>query len=368
MEIAITAIGTANPPYKKSQQEAAELIAEMLHLKPSEKRFLKSIYAATGIEYRHSVLADYCRPREEFEFFPNKVDALFPSTAKRMEIYKKHAIEIALAAIKNCFACADIQKKTITHVITVSCTGMYAPGIDIEIIQKLNLSTNIKRTAVNFMGCYGAFNAIKLADAICRADGNAKVLVVCVELCTIHFQKSNHLSDMVANAIFADGAAAIIVEKAHSQTNKCFTLKSFYCDLLPRSHDEMAWTIADSGFDMVLSAYVPELIQSGIFSFVEKLLASYQLKLEQIDFFAIHPGALKILRACEEALQISPTANRYAYQVLRNFGNMSSATILFVLKEIWEDIQQLDHQKNIFSCAFGPGLTLESMLLETHCV
>jgi len=358
-------MGTANPPHIHPQGNLAELLAASLALKPAERRLLKSVYKATGIEQRYSVLNDYT-PSNEVEFFPSNPDTPFPSTAARMKIYRENAIHLALAAIEN-MGSQELHK--ITHVITVSCTGMYAPGIDIEIIQTLKLNTNIKRTAINFMGCYGAFNAIKVADAICKADPSAVVLIVCVEICTIHFQKGMSLDNIVANSIFADGAGAILIQaQPESSHKKHLILDAFYCDLLPQTEQAMAWEIADSGFDIVLSSYVPEIINQGIEKFFQKLLTQEKLLLSDIDFFAIHPGGIKILQACEKALNITPVHNQYSYNILRQYGNMSSVTILFVLKAIWDDLTLQDHHKNIFSCAFGPGLTLESMLLKTHHV
>lgn len=368
MEIAITAIGTANPPYKRAQLETAELITASLNLKQSEKRLLKSVYRATGIEYRHSVLPDYCRTPGQFEFFPNDPESLFPTTSARMRIYKENALKLALTAIENCVQTLDnFNIQEVTHLITISCTGMYAPGIDIEIVQHLNLNSSTKRTTINFMGCYGAFNGIKVAEAICKAEQNAKVLVVCVELCTIHFQKNMSLDNILSNAIFSDGAAAVLIE-AQQKHKKCFRLDAFYCDLLPQTNQEMAWHIADNGFDIVLSSYIPEVIESGIANFTNNLLNKYKLNMSNIDLYAIHPGGIKVLQACEKSLKITEELNKYSYQVLREFGNMSSATVLFVLKAIWNDIKHNDHNKTIFSCAFGPGLTLESMLLRTHYV
>lgn len=364
----ISAIGTANPAYRQNQTTAAEIVSTILNLDAVQKRLLKSIYKSTGIEYRHSVLSDSCKKFGEFEFFPNELDAEFPSTAQRMKIYKDNALDLALAAIKNCLdQLKDFNPQQITHVITVSCTGMYAPGIDIEIIQKLNLNSNVKRTAINFMGCYGAFNGIKVADALCKSESNAKVLVVCVELCTIHFQKKSDIDNIVANAIFADGAACVLIESELEQ-KKCFGLEAFHCDLLPQTSQEMAWHIADSGFDMILTSYVPEAIESGIAIFLQKLIAQTNLAVSDIDFFAIHPGGLKILQACQQSLSTSAEQNKYSYDVLREYGNMSSATVLFVLKKIWDDIANTDNLKNIFSCAFGPGLTLESMMLKIKYV
>ncbi len=367
MDIAITAIGTANPPYKRSQREAAELVVAGLNLKTAERRLLKSLYKSTGIEYRHSVLSDYVKEPGQFEFFPNDPNQPYPSTAQRMQIYKDSAIHLALDAIENCLSGIEFEISAITHLITVSCTGMYAPGIDIEIVQTLGLNPSTKRTAINFMGCYGAFNAIKVADAICKSSPEAHVLIVCVELCTIHFQNNIKMDNMISNAIFADGAAAALVQ-AKPKANKYFCLSHFYCDLLPQTSKEMAWHIADSGFDIVLSTYVPEVIESVIANFMKRLLQNSTLAPSDIDFYAIHPGGLKILQACEKALNISKEQNKYAYQILNDYGNMSSATILFLLKALFNDLNTANHHKNIFSCAFGPGLTLESMILRVHYV
>jgi len=367
MDIALLAIGTALPPYKLSQEEIGELISCGFHLSPAEKRLLKAIYRASGIQFRFSVLSDCVKLPGQFEFFPNHPQGLFPSTAARMQIYKQNALQLALAAIENCLAKLDgIDKKEITHLITVSCTGMYAPGIDIELVQHLQLPSSTKRTTINFMGCYGAFNGMKVADSICRAEPKAKVLVVCVELCTIHFQRKMGLDNLVSNAIFADGAAAVLIQAQPVAEKKYFRFQHFYCDLLPQTSRDMAWEIADSGFDIVLSSYVPEAIHSGIAAFVQRLLVHSKMKRNEFDFFAIHPGGIKILQACEQALNITKEQNKSAYQVLQNYGNMSSATILFVLQELWSELTSTDHHKNIFCCAFGPGLTLESMVLKAH--
>jgi alpha-pyrone synthase len=363
---AITAIGTANPPFKQLQALTADLIIASLQLKPAEKRLLKFVYRATGIEQRHSVLSDYCKSPGELEFFPNQPGEVFPSTAKRMQLYKDNALGLAMTAIENCLSqLSDFAASDMTHLITVSCTGMYAPGLDIEIVQQLGFATSTKRTAINFMGCYGAFNALKVAEAICLADANANVLIVSVELCTIHFQEAMDMDNIIANAIFADGAAAVLVQATPRQ-QKYFTLNLFHNDLLPQTQKEMAWHIGDFGFDIRLSSYVPEIIESGIADFMLGFLHKHNMQPADIEFYAIHPGGLKILEACESALNISKEHNQYSYQVLRQYGNMSSATVLFVLKEIWQAVTTEDHNKNIFSCAFGPGLTLEAMMLKTH--
>ena len=352
MQSAITAIGIANPPYRRAQHEVAELIADGFHLNPVQKKILKRIYTSSGIEQRHSVLIDYSKEPGEFEFFPNDPAADFPTTAQRMAVYKANALALALAAIDDCLSeprplggvadgetrpngrGSDRSKVDITHVITVSCTGMYAPGIDIEIVQHLNLAPSTQRTSINFMGCYGAFNGMKVADSICKADPNASVLLVCVELCSIHIQKSFTLDNIISNAIFADGAAAVLIQ-AQPTNQPHLSFESFYCDIMPQTIKEMAWHIGDSGFDMVLTAYVPEAIKSGIAAFADTLLTQSRLSFSDIDYFAIHPGGLKILQACETSLNITQHDNRFSYDVLRQYGNMSSATVVFVLKQIY---------------------------------
>jgi alpha-pyrone synthase len=362
----MTAIGTANPRYGQNQGDTVAFLAEALGLSRAERRLFKSVYAATGIERRYSVLGDFLLQKGEFSFFPNDEQSAFPSTAQRMNIYKQHALPLAKAAIADCLSqLKDFALDSITHLITVSCTGMYAPGIDIELVQQLGLRSTTKRTTVNFMGCYGAFNALKIADAVCRSDQRAVVMVVCVEICSIHFQENMSLDNIIANAIFSDGAAAVIIEP-EAKSSKQLAIEKFHSDILPDTNQHMAWHIGDKGFDIVLSQYVSSLIESGIPVFLRDLFRSEKISVSDIDIFAIHPGGIKILEACEAALNIDKSHNQHAYDVLSQYGNMSSATILFVLKSIMSSLSKLDHDKRILSCAFGPGLTIESMLLRVE--
>jgi predicted naringenin-chalcone synthase len=213
------------------------------------------------------------------------------------------------------------------------------------------------------MGCYGAFNGLKMADTICRANANAKVLIVCVELCTLHFQKKMDEDFLLSNALFADGAAAVLIEGKANQNAKSLALKSFFCDLYFEGKQDMAWQIGDFGFEMTLTSYIPKLIKSGIKALIDKLLQDAGLTNTDINLYAMHPGGKAILEAIEKALNITEKENEYAYSILKDYGNMSSATVLFVLEKILKDTQNLKGQ-NILSCAFGPGLTLESMILK----
>jgi alpha-pyrone synthase len=363
----ITAIGTATPRYQFTQSAIADFMIRAMQLDEPEARKLRALYRATGIESRYSVLPDYGRTGD-YEFYANTADlSPLPSTRKRLEVFRKHAVALSCEAARRALHSVDV--KDITHLIVVSCTGLYAPGLDIDVIKSLGLRADIQRTCVNFMGCYAAFNALKLADSFCGNQPDAKVLIICTELCSLHFQNENTQDNMLANALFGDGSASVIVE---GRTRKGLNLKPeiFRCDLAIDGEDDMAWTVGDLGFEMKLSAYVPDIIKSGIRDLTTKLLTNISkdpgghVGLSDVTYFSIHPGGKKILEVIEAELGVTKAQNVYAYDVLRKYGNMSSPTVVFVLQELCKNLNGIDHNKKILSFAFGPGLTLESMLLS----
>jgi predicted naringenin-chalcone synthase len=361
----ITAIATATPPNRITQTDIAAFMEKTMLLNNGERRKLKTIFRSSGIAYRHSVLPDYSRT-QGFEFFPEEGVDVFPTTKERLEIFRKTALPLSIKAAKKIFE-GTVAPKDITHLVVVCCTGMYAPGLDIELVGALGLKNTVNRTAINFMGCYAAFSALKIADAFCKVDHDAKVLVICTELCSLHFQRQGTDDNLLANALFADGCAAVLVEgKSVSQLQ--LELEGFHNDLAPDGNDDMAWSIGDLGFEMKLSAYVPEKIRRGIASLTESLLKKISKKVADIQHFAIHPGGIKILEVIEEELNIHKEKNNAAYHVLRNYGNMSSPTVLFVLDELIRSFTTKDISKNILSFAFGPGLTMESMVLKIKSV
>ena len=365
MSTYISSIGTAVPQYESKQQDIASFMAKAHNLDEAQGRKLKSLYRATQIDTRYSVLQDYTTKQEAYSFFPNTSDLEpFPTTAKRMSVYRKEAIKLSRDAIQNCLTnMPEMAYSEITHLITISCTGMYAPGLDIELVQELNLRPNTMRTAINFMGCYAAFNGLKVADAICKADKKAKVLMVAVELCTLHFQKEYSNDNLFANALFADGAAAVVLESNPAQ-KPALSIERFSCVLDENSSEDMAWKIGDHGFEMRLSAYVPSVIQKGINNLSNQLLEGIDLSHDEIDYYAIHPGGKKILDVIQQELGLDPDDTCVSREVLRKYGNMSSPTVLFVLQSILNKVSPDDHSKHIMTFAFGPGLTMESALLK----
>lgn len=360
----ITAIGIATPLHRFSQPTIAEFMLRAMKLNNGDGRKLKTVFRASGIKYRYSVLEDYGRTKD-FTFYPDTFDLEpFPGTEKRLQIFKKHALKLSLASfidMKKSYP--DLKVNSITHVIVVCCTGMYAPGLDIDLVTALKLPSTVERTAINFMGCHAAFNALKVADAWCRSREDAKVLVVCTELCSLHFQRAATDDNFLANALFADGSASLLVENSSDSQLK-LKMEDFHSDLSTEGSSDMAWTIGDVGFEMRLSSYIPDLIRKDISGLTDSLLKKISANLSDIDHFAIHPGGLKILQVIEEELKIDKKQNEAAYHVLKNYGNMSSPTVLFVLKEVLGKLTDANHGERILSVAFGPGLTMESMILK----
>ena len=360
----ITAIGTANPAYRFSQSIIADFMLRAMKLNNGDERKLKTIFRSSGIEYRYSVLQDYGKVRD-FTFYADTADLEpFPRTEKRLQVFRGNALALSVASFRDMAkAFPHFGPRDITHLVVVCCTGMYAPGLDIDLVNTLELSSTVQRTAINFMGCHASFNALKIADAVCRSNSAAKVLIVCTELCSLHFQRAASDDNLLANALFGDGSAAVLIE-GNSRSRLKLRLEEFHSELAPEGLSDMAWTIGDMGFEMRLSSYVPDLIKKGIAGLANSLLKKISLSLSDIRYFAIHPGGKKILQVIEDELKIDKTSNRPAYHVLKNYGNMSSPTVLFVLKEIVMNINGQDEGQRVLSFAFGPGLTLESMVLK----
>lgn len=357
----ITAIATANPPHKLSQEAATAFMLRSMQLGTEDARKLMILFRASGIETRYSMLEDYGRS-ENFTFYTNTptLDP-FPSTKKRNEAYQLYAPLLSTEAANKALKQSGVAARDITHLITVSCTGMYAPGLDIDLVDSLQLPLHVQRTNINFMGCYAAFNALKAADAFCNSGSDVKVLVVCTELCSLHFQKENTEDNLLANALFSDGSAAVIVE-ASPHVSRCLHITAYHSQLARQGNKDMAWNIGDQGFEMKLSSYVPDVIRSGIKELTTTLLAKLRLTIGEIQHLAIHPGGKRILETIEQELGLQKEQNQWAYYVLRNYGNMSSPTVLFVLKEIMDRLEKKNDKESVLSFAFGPGLTLESMV------
>lgn len=330
-------------------------------LDDSEKRKLKFLYDHSGIDKRYSVIKDYGIPAADRQFIPVERDLPFPSLEKRMEIYDREAVSVSKKAI---LACLDnlITPQQVTHLITVSCTGMSAPGLDLQLMGDMELSPNIFRTSVNFMGCYAAIHALKLAKMICDSTANANVVIVTTELCTLHFQKEYTIDNAASSLLFADGCAAVLISNCVTSPD-ALSLRGFYSHVAQKGKADMAWQLSSKGFLMTLSGYVPQLIQEDINTLVEAAVAHNGLSLADITHWCIHPGGKRILDVIQKQLQLPDNALACSRDVLRRFGNMSSPTVLFVLKEMMYNRES--SPARILGMAFGPGLTMETFIAES---
>lgn len=357
----IVAIGTALPHHKHRQLDILKFMLNAYQPEADDRRKISLLYERSGIESRYSVIPDFSSDISDRQFFRKTLDMEpFPGLDQRMDLYNGHATELSIDAITNCLG-SNHKSAEITSLITVSCTGMSAPGLDISVMEQLRLPSNIQRSSVNFMGCYAAIHALKMADNICRANPKEKVLIVCTELCTIHFQKDCEMDSIASGLLFGDGSAAALVS-GDDNSDEGVSIRHFYSEVALNGQQDMAWNLSQKGFLMRLSSYIPQLLQAGISPLLQNALNAGGLTRNDITRWAIHPGGKKILENIKTELQLTSDDVKVSFDVLRRFGNMSSPTILFVLKDI---ISQLNSNKEkIFAAAFGPGLTMETLILE----
>lgn len=359
MAVYIHAIETLTPEHRYAQEFVADMMRRWTK-DTKARRYIDKIYQESGIDTRHSVVDDF-DSNQDGSFFcrDNHGEPLEPSTATRNTLYTKHSKPMFAGVAERLLTGAEgFSRADVTHVITVSCTGFYNPGPDLQIVQSLNLRPETERYHLGFMGCYGAFPAMRMAKQFCEANENAVVLVVCLEFCTLHLQLNTDVDSIIANSLFADGAAGILVS-AQKPSNRAIKIESYASAILPEGAADMAWTIGDRGFDMVLSKYVSKIIGLNVRELVSELLAKHHLSLEEMDTWAIHPGGKSILDRVQQALELESEQIQDSRAVLREFGNMSSATVLFVLKRIFER----KTNERIGLMAFGPGLSVESAMV-----
>jgi predicted naringenin-chalcone synthase len=349
------------PPYKHEQYTICSFADNIYSNDKTESRKLKYLYRHSGIQTKYSVIPDYSLPPGDRQFYSTSPDLEpFPDLEKRMKWYADNAAMLSVKTIQKCID-GKINKEDITHLITVSCTGMSAPGLDLEIMEAMELPRNIFRTSVNFMGCYAAIHALKSADLICKAQPGANIIIVCTELCTLHFQKENSIDNITSTLLFADGCAAALVQQKGTAL-KGITINNFFSDVAFKGKNDMSWKLSSKGFLMTLSGYVPDLVEEDFDALVTKVLQNASLNKTDITHWCIHPGGKKILEAIEKSISLPPDSLHYSYEILRDYGNMSSPTILFVLQKIFDELQNdpQPNRSNIFAAAFGPGLTMET--------
>lgn len=361
---AILALGTAVPPYKASQENIFAWVADSFAEQPTIVRWLRSLYACSGIEQRYTCIEDFLKPVAESRFAPGQELAKVATTRERMAIYERESVKLAEEAVAATLADMgpELPPQTvlnsITHLVTISCTGFFAPGLDLALVRTLGLPSTIGRTMIGFMGCSAMFNGLRTAHQIVQADPRARVLVVSVELCSLHIQPGTQRENLISASLFADGASACIVGMPDRKTSAIFSLDVLHTEVKPDTDEEMVWQIGDYGFELKLSPRIPKHLGS-----VAPALQAALFPDAPPAFCAIHPGGPAILDELEQMLHLAPDQLEHSRAVLRNYGNLSSATILFVLDRIRHT---LSTPQTGVAMAFGPGLTIEMVRMTGY--
>jgi predicted naringenin-chalcone synthase len=357
MSMMIAGIGTALPRHRIAQADAAEIAQQYSCETAAQQRLFQSMYRRSGVETRYSVVLDASAGdlARRQSFYSSSA----PTTSDRMAKYAEASGALAMTASRRALQDAGISPGRITHVITVSCSGFHAPGFDIALIKGLGLNVETARTHIGFMGCHGLLNGLRVAQAFLAAKLADCVLLCAVELCSLHHQYGWDSDQIVANSLFADGAAALVASAPGTPSGSDYRLIATGSTLIPDSEDAMSWRIGNQGFTMTLSPRVPELIGRHLSPWLEAWLVRHGLTIAAVGSWAVHPGGPRILGAVGEATGLDRSVLEPSYRVLAEYGNMSSPTILFIL----DRLRRAGAPRPCVALAFGPGLAAEAALL-----
>lgn len=364
MSFAIHGIGTATPPDSVNSEKGLAIARLLAGPDVRTSTWLGPIYSNSGVERRFQVIGGLAMQdalagtnHTSSPFLPTaENEGRGPTTQERMLAYADDAGPLALRAAAKAMAEAAFAPDTITHLVTVSCTGFAAPGVDLALIAGLGLNPTVQRTHIGFMGCHGALNGLRVANGFASSDSAARVLLCAVELCSLHYYYGSAADKLVANAIFADGAAAVVGMAAPADWS--LTVSGSY--LIPDSADDMRWTVGNHGFEMTLSRRVPGLIARHLRPWLQSWLGDNGLSLDSIGSWAIHPGGPRIVEAVEESLALPHGALAASRAVFAEYGNMSSPTVLFVL----DQLRRQCASRPCVALGFGPGLVAEAALFR----
>jgi predicted naringenin-chalcone synthase len=368
MPVHVLSIGTAVPGTVLPQPYVRDLLTGQPRLDRRTSRLVGAAFDGSGIDTRHTVIAELDAGRAAGQFLDGTDSSvLAPGTRARNELYRQCAPGLLATAAGNALRSGAVDSADVTHLVTVSCTGFFAPGPDQLLVERLGLDPAVERFHLGFMGCHAAFPALRAARAFCAARSDAVVLVACVELCTLHLQPPTDHDRILASSLFADGAAAAVVTAAPLRGGRAgLRLDDLRSTLTGSGSEDMTWSLGDAGFEMVLSGYVPRLLGEQIEKVVAPVFdADPELAgrpFAEVPRWAVHPGGRSILDKVQQALALEDRQLEPSRDVLRRYGNMSSATVLFVLGQILAGPPPTAPER-VCALAFGPGLTVETALL-----
>lgn len=356
-------------PSETILQSDAATLAQGWGVSQRWHRMLPALYRKSGVRRRSSVLLgppnEDVFARQTFYRVATEAEPFGPTTAERMQAYQEHAGQLLHRAASEVLEPLPEGRETITHLVTISCTGFSAPGVDYQLIESLGLSSEIERVHVGFMGCHGLINGLRVATALVQSDPRARVLVGAVELCSLHQQYSEDSEQLVASSLFSDGAACLLIEAAPAESESPdaggWEIVSSLSRKLEQTSDLMAWKIGNHGFQMTLSPRIPAVIAAELYQPLADWLASQGLTPGEICGWAVHPGGPRVIDAVGEALSLEDQQLQPSREVLAEFGNMSSPTVLFILDRLAPSVHTGAYAVMV---AFGPGLQVEALLLR----
>lgn len=358
MSFHIRGIGSALPCHTMSQAEALSLSTDLICRDQRQQRLAKTMFRRARVDNRHT-----CVPHEiAYRWVDSDLppgESLGPTTLERMQLYAAHAGPLAVDAAARALGDAGTSPTDISHLITVSCTGFAAPGVDIELMESLGLHRSVQRIHVGFMGCHGAINGLRVASGL-AAENDGRMLLSATELCSLHYRFQWDDERVLGNALFADGSAAVVGDSGRPGDSPRCQVKTTGSYIIPDSRDAITWVIGNHGFEMSLSSQVPDLIRAHLKSWLADWLASHDLTVPAVASWAVHPGGPRILDAIEDALDLPPQALETSRDVLRQFGNMSSPTVLFILQRLLAAGTSLP----CVALGFGPGLAIEAAIFQ----
>lgn len=357
--IHIGPIGTAVPD-GVLDRPASLAVADLLTPPGVSRTVLERLHDRVGIETRHVAVRhpDGSIPLYGIGAPGTRSEPVRPGTAARMQAYALAAPRLATDAARRAIEVSGVPATGITHLVTASCTGFAAPGVDLQLVRSLGLVSDIARTNIGFMGCHAAINALRVGAALASESPRHRVLVVCVEVSSVHFHADTRLDRVISNILFADGAAATVLHPGGADPATP-TMLGTAATIVPDSQDAMGWHVGDHGFEMTLAAEVPDQLASAIGRWVDDTLASHGLARDAVGGWAIHPGGPRVIDAVRTALDLPDAATAASRAVLHARGNMSSGTLMHILQRLADD----DIPRPWVGLAFGPGLAGEMIVI-----
>ena len=348
--VGILGIGSALPAYPSLQMDLLPALAPALEAGSARERLARRLFLNACIEERR-----FCIPDFREGATPALYGAARPGARRRMQVYQREAPRLAASACERALKSARVAADEITHLVVVTCTGTFTPGPDAELVARLDLRSDVERTLVGFMGCSGAFHGLRVARRA-ALEPDARVLLVCVELCSVHRREEAEAGFLVAQSIFADGAAAVVVAAPDARGAPLLELGPARTHLEPGTRDALTWELHDDGFAVHLAPELPAIVGRNVARFVAPLLDGVDST--SALAWLVHPGGAAILRAIERALGLGRRDLASAWSVLRRLGNTSSSAILYVLEEALSDLAPGSEGVML---GFGPGLTFEAL-------